>query len=152
MCYIESMIKIFAFFLAMVLMTTASFSAAGHLSESELERVKAYKHLIKEIDPKSLNESITELEKSRYPQVQLQMKEAIAHAYVDIVQEQDVQGQKKKEWLYSMITLNMAYLQFMGREQGPTNAEPLNKLIRMKLRKYLSDEIWQKPGFKQSLG
>ena len=100
-----------------------------HLTAQEIQRVKAVKKLLYDVDPKSLRETIAELEKSRHPRINLEMKEAMAKAYVDIVKEINVEGQKKKEWLYSMVCLNMAYLQF-GGGQGPSGrTSSLNRLI-----------------------
>ena len=100
---------------------------------------------------KSLWESISELEKTRHPEINLEMKEAMARTYVDIVKEINVQGQKKKEWLYSMVCLNMAYLQFGGSQGKPGSTTELNRLIRQKLKEYLPPNALQQPGYVYSL-
>ena len=109
----------------------------SRLTEQEIQRVRAVKELLYGIDTKPLWETIEELEKTRHPLVNLQMKEAIAKAYTDIARDFNVQGQKKKEWLYSMVCLNMAYLQFAGNQGSPGITTDLNKLIRQKLKEYL---------------
>ena len=111
--------------------------SSRHLTAQEIQRIKEVKMLLDGIDTKSLRETIVELEKSRHPEINLEMKEAMAKTYADIVLEINVKGQKKKEWLYSMVCLNMAYLQFGGEKGIPwpnnrikqTNSSKINKIF-----------------------
>ena len=119
----------------------------GHLTVPEVERVRALKRLIGGVDSKTVQQTIAELEKMDYPQVNLQMKEAMAKTYVDIVRDKNIEGQGRREQLYSMIALNMAYLQLGGTQDKAGSAEPLNRLIRKKLREYLPPKIFSSPGF-----
>ncbi|MBF0504397.1 MAG: hypothetical protein HQL14_04760 [Candidatus Omnitrophica bacterium] len=128
----------------------SAYAASHHLTAGEIQRVRAFKELLSEVDTKSLPQTITELEKARYPAINLEMREAIAKTYVDIVREQGVTGQKKKEWLYSMVCLNMAYLQFGGGE-SPASTSSLNKLILRKLKEYLPSDVLKQPGFSYSI-
>ena len=123
-----------------------------HLTARELERVKIIKEALGEVDGNTLRQTVHELEKRPHLEVNLQIKEAMAKAYGDIVREQNVTGQHKKEWLYSMIALNMAYLQFAADKDSAAGAKNLNKLIRYKLKQYLPRDIFNKPGFHCSLG
>lgn len=122
-----------------------------HLTAQEIQRVRAVKKLLYGIDTKSLRENITELEKTGRPEINLQIREAMAKAYTDIVREINVEGQKKKEWLYSMVCLNMAYLQFSGGQGNSGNTSSLNRLIRQKLKEYLPSDASKQPGFIYSL-
>jgi hypothetical protein len=122
-----------------------------YLTAQEIERVKAVKELLYGVDTKSLQQTINELEKSPHPLINLQMKEAMAKAYTDIVREINVEGQKKKEWLYSMVCLNMAYLQFGGSLGKYGSTTELNRLIRQKLKEYLPPNALKQPGFVYSL-
>ena len=126
--------------------------ARAHLSEKDIERVKIVKETVGEVEKKPLSQMIGELEKTTHPEINLAIKEAMAHAYADIVHEQNVQGQGKKEWLYSMIALNMAYFQFGGDKDSAGGTKNLNKLIRYKLKMYLPPEIFNQPGFHAALG
>jgi len=144
------------FFLIIFISLTASVYAQGnyktrHLTESDIERVRAVKALLYGIDTKSLRETIEELEKTRYPQINLEMREAMAKTYTDIVRQINVKWQKKKEWLYSMVCLNMAYLQFGGSQGTPGSATELNRLIRQKLKAYLPSNVLKQAGFLYSL-
>ena len=120
---------------------------SGHLTASDIERVKAVKVLLYDVDTKSLQETIDELEKTRHLQINLQIREAMAKTYTDIVREINVKGQKKKEWLYSMVCLNMAYLQFGGSQGKSGSTTELNRLIRRKLKEYLPPNVSEQPGF-----
>ena len=141
---------IFFFFLLPVQAKEAG--GQRHLTAHELERVTMIRENLGGVDKKTLQQMVGELENRPYLEVNLQIKEAMAKAYVDIVREQNVMSQSKKEWLYSMIALNMAYLQFAADKDSAAGAKNLNKLIRYKLKQYLPQDIFTKPGFHCSLG
>jgi len=123
--------------------------AGSGLTEQDMERIKAFTALVRDLDMKSLQQTVHEIEEADYPQLELQIKEAVAKTYADIVVEQTVVEQKQKEWLYSMVTMNMAYLQF-GADPDDSGTV-LNRIIRRKLMKYLTSEILNHPGFIQKL-
>jgi len=141
------------FFMCMLLATSAHADEyyRGHLTLQQIERIREVKQILDGVDRDSMQKTIRELEKSRHPQVNIEMKEAEARAFTDIVQEINVEGQKKKEWLYSMICLNMAYLQFGGAQGKYGTTTELNRLIRQKLKEYLPPDINKQPGFLYSL-
>jgi hypothetical protein len=141
---------VFAVFLAASAHAEGSYNTS-HLSAADIERVKAVKALLYGVDKKSLQETISELERTRQPRINLQMREAMARAYTDIVREINVEGQEKKEWLYSMVCLNMAYLQFGGSQGKPGSTTELNRLIRQKLKEYLPPNALKQAGFIYSL-
>lgn len=125
--------------------------ADGALTPDQMQRLKAVKATLWAVDHKSLRTSVAELEKSSQPELNLEIKEAMAAAYADIVKDYKVEGQNKREWLYSMVCLNMAYLQF-NSEQGPSqNASDLNKLIRRQLKKHLPQQAMKQFGFLYSI-
>ena len=108
-----------------------------HLTMEERERLRVCKRLLAGVDGKSFEESLLDIEQSSSPHENLQILEAEAKVFAEIVQEQNVVGQKKKEWLYSMVTLNMAYLQLAGIDAKQSQDSPLDKLIRRKLKEHL---------------
>ena len=147
-------VQFFIFIIFLFLATSVQaqvINKSRYLTPQEMERVKAVKELLYDVDKKSLNETIRELEKSRQAHIDLEMREAMAKTYTDIVREISVEGQKKKEWLYSMICLNMAYLQFGGSQGKPGTTTELNRLIRQKLKKYLPPDVLNQSGFLYSL-
>jgi len=122
-----------------------------HLTEQEIQRVKAVKQLLHGIDSKSLQQTIDDLGKTHYPQVNLEIREAMAKTYADLVKEYNVVGQKKKDWLYSMVCLNMAYIQFGGGQGNSANSTSLNRLIYRKLKEYLPLHALKQHGLLYSL-
>ena len=125
--------------------------SSQHLTQQDIGRLRVVKELLDGVDKESLRTTIQELDKARHPQINLLMKEAMAKAYVDIVQSEGVQGLSKKEWLYSMICLNMAYLQFGGSSGKRGSTTELNRLIRKKLIQYLPPNALKETGFVYSL-
>ena len=124
--------------------------AQSKMTSQQIERVKASKLLLAEVHAKSLEQTMTEIEGSSYPEGQLQILEAVAKTYTDIVKDYDVQTQDKKRWLYSMVLLNMAYFQLRGDQQGQDDASALNQLIQQKLKRYLPMDLFSHPKLFQS--
>ncbi len=142
--------RIFLLF-TLMMVTTVPMVFAGSLTPEEIERVKGSIQTVREVDRKPLHQIIEDLEKTGHPRTFLRMREAMARTYADIVREQDLQGQGKKEWLYSMISLNMAYLQFVGTKGKIKTDTGLDMLICRKLKEYLPPDIDSQPGFHQSV-
>jgi len=126
-------------------------ACARLLTTQEIDRVRAVKKLLYEVDTKSLKRTIQDLESTRHPQTGLDMMEAMANTYIELVRDYRPEGQKKKRWLYSMVCLNMAYLQFGGSKGKVGSTTELNRLIRQELLKYLPSNILTQPGFLYSL-
>ena len=142
---------IFSMSIIFLLMPNLAYSKIARLSDVEIERLKVIKEDIKEVETKSIHVLIKELEKAENPSMNLDIKEAMAKTYKDIVVSQHVEGKGKKEWLYSMVALNMAFLQFAGQKDSAGGAQNLNKLIRFKLKNYLPADIYQQKGFYTSI-
>ena len=139
------------FFFLIIFLFLSSSVHAEYLTGQDIQRVKAVTQVLSGIDGKSLQQTIDELEKTRYPHLNLIMREAMAKTYADIVRDNNVVEPKKKAWLYSMVCLNMAYVQFAGFQKQKSNTTSLNRLIRRKLREYLPADILKQPGFFYSL-
>lgn len=120
--------------------------AQGPLSPVQIERVKAFKNIIESVDKKTLLKTISELEKAEDPQFAIQIQEIIAKVYAEIVQEKVVTDQANKEWLYGMVALNMANLQFGGRAD-----DAVSRLIVQKLQKNLTADVLSHPDFHVSV-
>ena len=124
-------------------------SDAASLSQAQMERVKAAKQLLGAADPRAVEEIADEFSKTRLTEGNLQIFEAVAQTYRDMLLEYPQAAQGKKEWLHSMILLNMAYFQFGGSSEE--NDSGLNITIRRKLKKYLSPELLADPNLFYSL-
>ena len=148
----RSMRKFFMFVFVCVFAASAHAERreSSFLSEKDIAYVRELRELTRDVDKRSLQEMIDEMENTDYPQVQAVIFEAVALTYDDITRENEVREQKKKEWLYSMVKLNMAYLQLTGGTfQG--DSDPVNRRIRFLLKKYLPPEIFKHPGFFQKV-
>lgn len=128
-----------------------SAAQSQRLSEAQIERVKACKALLGEVDGKSLQSTIDDLESRPYSEENLQILEAVAGTYEEIVREQNLMDLAQKERLHGMIRLNMAYLQFGGSEDTVGGASGLNYLICRKLKTHLPAAIWSHPGIFHSM-
>lgn len=124
---------------------------AAPLGQDDIKRLKSVVGILQEVDHKSLSQAILEVEKSPFPKTSLFIKEATAQTYASLIEEQNVQVQSKKEWLLSVIQLNMAYLQFVGTAHKAKADSELNALIRRKLKKFLPVDIDNQLGFIQSV-
>lgn len=129
----------------------AATGQAAPLGQEDMHRLKSVVGILQEADHKVLSQVMREVEKSPFPKTSLFMKEATAHTYASLIAEQNVQSQSKKEWLLSVIQLNLAYLQFVGTSHKAKADSELNALIRRKLKKFLPADIDNQPGFIQSV-
>ena len=148
---IKSLIFLITFVFISTSLHAQESDGGRYLTTQQIERVRAFKELLGGVDKKTVLQTISEIERSRHPQIDLAMKEAMAKAYADIVRDFGIEAQKKKEWLYSMICLNMAYLQFGGAQGRSGSTTELNRLIRQKLKAYLPDNTLNQSGFRYSL-
>ncbi len=129
----------------------AAHSTRAALKTVTLSDVQSFKALLADVDHKTVDQTVNDINRTPYPFITLKIRQAMAQTYHDIVTELKVVGQGKREWLYSMITLNMAYLQFEGQQTQTVKTTALNNLICTKLRAYLTPQIMNHPGFHSSL-
>lgn len=113
------------------------------LGEKDIARVQACKRLFKGVDGQTMEETVEQLESNPYPREQIILMEAMARTYAEVVEEQEVSEPAKKKWLYSMVTLNMAYLQLGGYQLKKAHAVPLHRIIQGKLKKYIPPELME---------
>ena len=123
----------------------------GRLTAQQLERLKVCKRLLQEVDHKSVEETATDLESNPYSEENLQILEAIAKTYDDIVREKNVVEMRHKNGLYEMITMNMAYFQLGGVNSGTGTRGPLYYLIQKKLKQYLPSDLLKHSGIFQPI-
>ena len=119
----------------------SSFSGKGRLTLEEIGHLKDCKRLLQDVDQKSFMESRLKIEKSAHPHENLQLFAAVAQTYDDIVHEQKIIDQPKKEFLLMKINFNMAYLQLAGINTEQRQDTGLNKMIRRKLREHLPVDL-----------
>ncbi len=134
------------FFLVVIVLLFTALAQAESFSPAQIERIKVFKQRLGDVDKKTLNKTIAELQKAQDPQLALELQEVMAQVYTEIVTEKDVHKPADREWLYAMVTLNMANLQFNGR-----STYPLSGLIVKKLKEHLSPNVLSNPHFHVSV-
>lgn len=125
-------------------------SLAATLSPVQMERLKVAKNFLEQVDTKSLEETKQGFLKNRFIEENLQIYEAVANTYRDMITEYPVETLAKRKWLYSMVLLNLAYFQFGGGD-SEENQSGLNIVIRRKLKQYLSTDVLNNPDIFYSL-
>jgi len=116
------------------------------LTPDQIERVKVFKTRIAAVDKTPLAKTILEIERTNDPEMVLQIQEAVARVYADVVADQSIKDQPTKEWLYNTVAMNMANMQFGGRVGGS-----MNRMITERLKKALPNDITAKPHFHVSV-
>ena len=138
--------NVFGIVLFFILGINAVCEAKSPFSAAQIERIKVFKQQLGSVDKKTLESTIAQLQKANDPQMALEIQETIARVYTDIVAEKNVVDQPTKEWLYGMVSLNMANLQFGGRAN-----DPLSRMITQRLKKNLPAEVLSNPHFHVSV-
>ncbi len=138
--------NIFWVVLFFILGINAVCEAKSPFSPAQIERIKVFKQQLGRVDKKTLERTIAELQKADDPQMALEIQETMAQVYTDIVAEKNVQDLSTREWLYGMVALNMANLQFGGGTR-----DPLSRMIVQKLKKSLPQTVISNPNFHVSV-
>jgi len=126
--------------LIFLLLLVAPVYAANPLSPAQRDRIMTTKQLLADVDKHSLAETVKEIEGSPFPEGILQLREAAATTYSELINEYAIVNQTTKENLYNKILLNLAYIQMGGAERGYTGGG-WDKLIQQKLRAAISPEL-----------
>jgi len=111
-------------------------SARQTLTPSQVERLETCVRLLSDVDPQDFAARREGLERGTYTEANLVLLEAVARTYSEIIEEQGITEQERKEWLYSMVTLNMGYLQLGGSKVRQRDSA-LNLFIRQKLKSHI---------------
>lgn len=133
-------------FLSVAFSAQANMGCRGYLNEDDVERIRKSRALIGNVDKRSLQRMVDDLEANGCPPMNAVIFEAIARTHDDIVREQKIVDARKEEFLYSKIKLNMAFLQLTGG-QHHGDGDPLNRMIRFKLKQYLTEDVLTDPRF-----
>lgn len=137
----------------MLLMNSFVFYAYAYqdLSPAQMNRLKAAKELLGDADTHSLKEATDELKKSPDTEGALQIVEAVAAVYVELVRDYKLDDPQARIRLLDKIRMNMAYFQMGGPDTEGAQESSLNILIRRKLKDHLSPELKKNPNLFYSL-
>jgi hypothetical protein len=104
------------------------------------KRVHNAKMLIKDFEPRSVEDIAKELRGTSSPEGNLRIFEAVAATYRDLVTNGNINGDKGKKDLYDQIRMNVAFIQF-GGNPNERGANQVNRWIRQALLKYLPRDL-----------
>ena len=121
------------------------------LSTEQIERVTKAKRLLGDADQGSLTKTIHRLKKSPAVEGELQIIEAVAATYDELVRKYKPADKMARERLLDKIRMNMAYFQLGGPDTENPRESSLNIVIRRKLKEHLPSELINQPGFLYSL-
>lgn len=127
----------------LILGMSATVFAAPELLPQQLERVKAAQELLCEADPQPLQKIINELQTSPALEGNIYILESVALTYRDLVAKYGIINQSAKERLLEKVRLNMAYFQLGGQDNEGNDQNPLDIMIRRKLKEYLPEYVWK---------
>lgn len=116
-------------------------AGAEELTAEQTRRLQVCERLLDGVDKHGFKEKVRDLDNTRFPEENIKLIEAVAQTYAEIAQEQGIEKPETKEWLYSMVELNMGYLQLGGSKLNQVRDTALNKLIRRKLKERLPAEL-----------
>ena len=127
-------------FTVLLIALWSALPAEAGLTGVQENRVAQARQLLEEVDLRSAREIIDEFNRTPAPQANLQIYEAVAATYADLVKRKEVTDAASKKQLYNQIRLNVAYLQFGGDPESE-NSRKLDLWIRQTLFRHLPREL-----------
>ena len=127
----------------LILILLFNFAPLAHASSNDdgyLQRIRKAKELIAELEPRSAEDIAQEFIKTSSPEGNVQIFEAIAATYNDLIIRKNIVEDEGKKDLYNQIRLNVAFIQF-GGDPSYEGGKKLNRWIRQTLMKYLSKDL-----------
>jgi len=105
-----------------------------------LARILDAKTLVADLDPRSVEDISIELRSTSSPEGNLQIYEAVAATFRDLVINGDVTDEVGKKNLYDQIRMNVAFIQF-GGNPNTSSGKKIDRWIRQTLMKYLPQDL-----------
>ena len=135
----------------LLFLLAASANASGNdLSARQAERLSEARHILAEVDPRSEEAIARELLTTPYPEENLQIYEAVARTYLDLVTRKEIVDPQAKTQLFNKIRLNVAFLQFGGSPASGTGKK-MDVWIRQTLVRHIPAELLGSPALFHSL-
>lgn len=104
-----------------------------------LARIHDAKMLVAELDLRTVEDIFRELNATSSPEGNLQIYEAMAATFRDLVVGGDAADEAGRKSLYDQIRMNIAYIQFGGNPKS--GGRRVDRWIRQTLRKYLTKDL-----------
>jgi len=105
-----------------------------------LARILDAKTLVADLDSRSVEDISIELRSTSSPEGNLQIYEAVAATFRDLVINGDVTDEAGKKNLYDQIRMNVAFIQFGGNPNNKSGKK-IDRWIRQTLMKYLPRDL-----------
>jgi len=128
-----------AVLLIIMILLTAPTSALAN-EDTFLARIHSAKMLVTDHDPRSVEDILRELQKTSSAEGNLQIYEAVAATYRDLVVDKNVIDEADQKNLYDQIRMNVAFIQF-GGDPNYSGGKKINRWIRQTLMKYLPRDL-----------
>ena len=125
--------------------------ASANFTQVEIRRLTEAKSLLMDAEKRSVEDLIKEFNDTGLPREQLDIYEATAATFRDIINDYSKNDAQSRERLLDKIRMNMAYFQFGGTRAEQEGGSELNRLIQRKLIQYLPENIWDNPKLFHSL-
>ena len=123
-----------------LLICSSAFASGERITERHFQRIKQAKSILDQLEPRSIGQIADELNQTDHPQSHLQIYEAVAATYMELVDQQDIRDEEQRKELYNQIRLNVAFIQF-GGDFGSSSGTKLDRWIRRRLKNHLPREI-----------
>ncbi len=121
-------------------MTLPQAVQAGSDDSIFLARIHDAKMLVADLDPRTVEDISRDLQSTSSPEGNLQIFEAVASTFRDLVIDGNIVDDKGKKNLYDQIRMNVAFIQF-GGNPNLRNGKKIDRWIRQTLMKYLPREL-----------
>lgn len=132
--------KLSQYFLLICFLIFPQFVQANIHEGAFVDRIHSAKMLIEDSEPRSVEDISMELQLTSSPEGNLQIFEAVAATYRDLVLDGNIVDDKGKKDLYDQIRMNVAFIQF-GGNPNQRGAKKVNRWIRQALLKHLSKDL-----------
>ena len=119
---------------------SATAQAANMADSAFLERIHDAKMLVADLDPRSVEDIFKELNTTSSPEGNLQIYEAVAATFRDLVLGGDAADEAGRKTLYDQIRMNVAFIQLGGNSNGGSGKR-VDRWIRQTLMQYLSQDL-----------
>jgi len=132
--------KLNKIFILILILISPQLAQADSGEDAFLARIHDAKMLVKDLDLRSVEDISRELRTTSSPEGNLQIYEAIAATFRDLVVSGDVTDEAGKKNLYNQIRMNVAFIQF-GGNLNDRSGKKIDRWIRQTLVKYLPKDL-----------
>ena len=116
-------------------------TADAALTDAHTRRLEQANYILREVDLRPLPMIIEEMNRTASPEGNLQIYEAVAATYQEIVDRKHITDSERKQSLYDSIRMNVAFMQFGGGIEHKGD-KVLDRWIRQTLARHLPEGVF----------